>query len=290
MLNLFLLLFCTLIWGIAFICQKWTLESYSPLWSTTIRYFFTMIPAGISLCYFKSFKRDLKDFKAPFICAVFIFIGFLAQNIGLKYTTVAKSSFITTFYAFFTPLWMFFYHKMRFRLGYWFLLSLAIVGIFFLCDLTLSEFNKGDVMTLVCALSFSAHIIIVGNMSKNYPSSIEFNSLQCFFVFIFSIITGFMLEPIPSLTPLLDVSWAQNAFWGFIVLGIFSSFVALTLQVRAQKQIPPHVVSMIFLMESPFATIFAYFILGEMLTLWGLIGALMVMVAVALLPKVSLPA
>ncbi|MBP9682377.1 MAG: EamA family transporter, partial [Bacteriovorax sp.] len=56
-LNIFLLLLSTVIWGFGFIAARWTFMSYDPYWSTALRF---ILAGGLSLpflLYKKSFWR-----------------------------------------------------------------------------------------------------------------------------------------------------------------------------------------------------------------------------------------
>ena len=76
---------------------------------------------------------------------------------------------------------------------------------------------------------------------------------------------------------------------GFLILSVFSSLVAFTIQISAQKKLRAHIVSLIFLLESVFASIFGYFLFGEVLSPIALSGAALVVLSVALIPVLSRP-
>jgi drug/metabolite transporter (DMT)-like permease len=60
--------------------------------------------------------------------------------------------------------------------------------------------------------------------------------------------------------------------------------VAFTLQIVSQKKMPSHIVSMIFLLESPFAAFFGYQFLGETLSGLNLMGCALILISVGLIP------
>ena len=65
-----------------------------------------------------------------------------------------------------------------------------------------------------------------------------------------------------------------------IVTGIFATFVGIGIMVWAQKILDPSETAIIFSMESVFAGVFAWLYAGEILSLMGWIGGLLVVSSV----------
>jgi drug/metabolite transporter (DMT)-like permease len=90
--------------------------------------------------------------------------------------------------------------------------------------------------------------------------------------------------------PDLEVLWSweslipPGALSAFLFLSLFSSIGAFTVQVYVQQQIPPHIVSMIFLTESVFAAFFGWIFFDERLSVMGMAGALVILMSVSLVP------
>ena len=82
----------------------------------------------------------------------------------------------------------------------------------------------------------------------------------------------------------IELLWTASSLSGLLFLSFFSSIVAFSIQVHAQKSLPPHIVGLIFLLESPFAALFGYLFLQEKLNIQNIIGGGLVMVAGGLLP------
>jgi drug/metabolite transporter (DMT)-like permease len=290
LLNAFLLIFAAAIWGMGFIASRWTLVDYSPMWSNSFRYFLAALMALPVLLYYKSYKRTRRELGITLIASLLLLAGMIFQVYGIKYTTVAKSGFLTTFYAFFVPVIGVFKHGKRFSGGYWALLLLAIFGVALLCDLKISSFNYGDFLILGCAFCFAAHIDYLGKYANLFSNGLEFNMLQCLFMGLIAYPLGLLIDGAFDWQPLLHTAkdW-DGALSGFLILAFFSSLIAFSIQVHGQKTIPPHIAGLLFLLESPFAAVFGYIFLDEKLSTMNIWGCVVIVVAVALIPLVERP-
>ena len=282
-MKILLLIVATAIWGAGFMGTRWTLEAYTPLWSHSLRFIFAGLIISPAILY--NYKKI--NWKKGLFLSILLFIGLILQTYGIKYTSLAKSGFITTFYALFTPMLLGIYYKKRFTSAYWGIVALAIFGMALLCELKWSGFNIGDAYTLASALFFSIHIIAIEKIAFDEPP-ILLNGVQCFFMGIIGLIYGIIMEGLPNLDSLnfTHQDFNQSVVIGFVILSIFSSLVAFSIQMIAQKEIPSHLVSLIFLMESIFASILGYFAFDEKLSLTAMIGALIVLLAVILLKPI----
>lgn len=283
MLGLALLSFACMIWGLGFAGTRFTLIDYSPIWSQGLRYLFA---GALALPVLLIRKNAFKDYKQAFFCSIFLLLALVTQTIGISLTSMAKAGFLTVFYAVFTPIFSVIIFKHKLRKTFWGLLGLAMFGIFLMCDMKLEAFNLGDFYILLCALFFSGHILLTDKYA-DHVDTLNFNFLQCFYIGIFSVIFALFVEGPVSLKPLLDAQALSfpSSLYGFIILSIFSSLIAFSLQVYAQKRTPPHVVGLVFLSESIFASIFGYIFFKEVIGAKGIIGAIIILVAVALIPK-----
>lgn len=287
--NSALLIFATAIWGLGFVTSRWLLDSYSPLWANSLRYILAAVIALPILYLFKTHRRSGQFLRFGLIASIILFASMYLQIVGLNYTTVAKNGFITIFYALFTPVLMMVFYKTKYNYRFWILVLLAMMGIGLMCDLKIENFNIGDFYTFLCAILFSFHIIYVDKISKYLTSALEFNLLQCFYMGIMGAVVALVWGEPTSFAPLLNWEnlFVPSALSGLVFLSVFSSIIAFSIQVHSQKTITPHVVALIFLLESPFAAFFGYWLLGETLTPMNTIGAVLVVMAIALLPLVN---
>ncbi len=277
-----LLVLACAIWGFAFAGSRWTFADYSPIWSHCLRYIF----AGLIALPILKYRHGFKHLKEGFICAIFLMAALQLQTIGVAMTTLAKSGFLTVFYAVFTPILSVFVLKQKLRKTFWLLLAIAMFGIALMCNLDLSGLNTGDIYVLLSALFFSIHILIVDRYAEKV-APLNFNFIQCLFMGLIAIPFGLLMEGLPDLSPLYSNKALifPSSLYGFLLLSIFSSLIAFSLQMEAQKRIPAHIVGIVFLSESIFASLSGYLFFEETLNAMNIAGAFIILIAVALIPK-----
>jgi drug/metabolite transporter (DMT)-like permease len=282
LINIFLLMGATAIWGFGFVATRWTLGVLDPIWANALRFVVAGLGSLPFLLYKKSFTRPGHILKKSFVSSLFLLGILLFQTIGLSLTTVAKSGFITTLYTFFIPIITMVFFKIRYRSTFWLLIIMALAGMGMMCNLEMKDLNIGDLSTLVCAFFAALHIIYVGLVANTISSPIEFNFLQNFFVAVLSLPIALIFSGVVNLSAVL--SPGNKALVGLLYLGVISSMISFTMQVIAQKKIPAHIAGLIFLMESPFAAFFGYVVLHEKLNSMNLMGAGLIILSVLLVP------
>ena len=278
------LLFNTLIWGGTFALIKNAFTDISPLLFLGLRF---SIAALIFLPFvYASLKKTNKQtLIAGSVLGFFYFTGFAAQTLGLNLTTATKSGFITGTFVVFIPILQLIIEK---RKPKWFnILSvfLVLIGLIMLSSKGEnaidfmkqlgSDFNLGDLLTLLCALLFAFQVVYVDVFTKKY----EYLPM----VFVQLLITGiggFILSFVFSISTLETVKFTFNTTVVTAVLytAIFASIIATVIQLKFQKFVSPTKAGIIFSIEPIFAAVFAYFLLSEKISNFGLIGCVLIFI------------
>lgn len=278
------LLFNTLIWGGTFALIKNAFTDISPLLFLGLRF---SIAALIFLPFvYASLKKTNKQtIVAGSILGLFYFTGFAAQTLGLNLTTATKSGFITGTFVVFIPILQLIIEK---RKPKWFnVLSvfLVLVGLIMLSSKGEnvvefikqlgSDFNLGDLLTLLCALLFAFQVVYVDVFTKKYAY------LPMVFVqLLITGIGGFILSFIFSVTSLETVKFTINTtvVTAILYTAIFASTIATVIQLKYQKFVSPTKAGIIFSIEPIFAAVFAYFLLSEKISNFGLAGCVLIFI------------
>ena len=104
-------------------------------------------------------------------------------------------------------------------------------------------------------------------------SPFVFNVFQAVWAALIPTLFALKFEPFPSLP------WSPLSIAGLLILACASTLLAFLIQVRSQRVLPSSVVSMMFLLESPFAALFAFFLFHETMSPSMWLGAFCILTA-----------
>ena len=216
--------------------------------------------------------RHIKSvwFRGVFV-GLFLFLGFTMQTIGLRYTAASRSGFFTGLLVVIVPPLAFLLRTSRTPLSSWFGILPAVVGVYLLSDPSTGGLNRGDWLTIACAVVFAMQMIVLEVVARGLEDVWKLTLSQIVTVFIgsliWSLVEGVQFQIIPE-------AWLAVAY-----TAIFGCIIAVWLQTRYQPQVPAGHAALIFTLEPVFAATFAWIILGETWTLQGLFGAALILLA-----------
>ena len=292
-----ILLFTSIIWGLAFVAQDKVADSIEPFTLNCIRCLIgaiVLIPVMIIKCKKQNRPIITKDKQkrktliiASIICGVCLCIGVNFQQFGIAlYPTDAaasgRSGFITALYVVLVPILSLFLKK---KLGFNTILSviLATIGLYLLCfSKGIENVYLGDMIVLISALGFSLQILFVDKFISTIDG-VKLSLLQFIVCGLLSGILMFIFE-----TPSIDA--IKEGILSLLYLGVISSGIGYTLQIIGQKYSNnPTLASIIMSLESVFAVLGGAIILNEHLSTNELIGCIIMFIAIIIsqLPKLT---
>lgn len=280
------LIFAGALWGFGFIATIWALRAFTPIETLTLRYLIAVIASEIVWSFReRRWQRPHRSqIKIGLISGLLLASFLIPQTVGLLSTSATKSGFITTLYILIVPLLAPFVKETKWSLASVFFAGLALLGTYLLTGASFETINTGDWLTLLCAFLAAVHILFIDRYSLRMTDSFRFNTLQSFFCLVL------LLALLPFQAKFSPWTWNLEAWLGILWLGLGSSMIAFTIQIRSQKVLHPTTASMLFLLESPFALVFAMFFLGETLTLMQAVGAGFILLASLLCVRFEPPA
>jgi drug/metabolite transporter (DMT)-like permease len=284
-----IMLLAAAIWGFAFVAQREGMETMGPFLFNTARFFIGTVFL-IPIVWYLSKRKKTHDNKetstkkllfAGFIAGLFLFIASSFQQVGIQYTTAGKAGFITGLYIFFVPLIGIFFGQ-RTGSGTWLGAFIAVIGLYLLSINEDFSIAKGDLLQLICAIFFAAHVLVIGYVAKRMDP-LKLSLIQYFVSGVLSFLIAVVIEVI---------TWQMIVDTAIPLLyaGIMSIGVGYTLQVIAQQHAKSSHAAIILGLEGAFAVLGGWLILDENLSTRGLIGcALMLsgMFLSQLLPRLS---
>lgn len=282
------LLLNTLIWGGTFAIVKNAFNDVSPLLFLGLRFVIATL-LFLPFVYKQLLKANKKTILAGVILGVFYFSGFATQTLGLNITTATKSGFITGTFVIFIPILQLIIER---RKPKWFNIvsvSLVLIGLVMLAskgDNAIdfiqqlgSDFNFGDLLTLLCAILFAFQVVYVDVFTKRY------NYLPMVFVqLLITGLGGLVFSFIFSISELEAVRFNLNSsvIASLIYTAIFASIIATIIQLKFQKIVSPTKAGIIFSIEPIFAAVFAFFLLNEKISKFGLLGCAIIFIGLIL--------
>lgn len=265
--NLLLLLTAAL-WGGGFVAQRLGMQEMGPYLYNGIRFF---LGALVVIPFFvlgndpqRNSWGNWKD--AIFVglaAGVLLFIGATFQQLGLVYTTAGKAGFITGLYVILVPILGMLWGE-RAPINTWVGAFLALAGMYLLSATGGLRLAPGDGYVLAGALFWALHVQLMAQFAPRIdPFKLSF--VQSLFTALVSTLVGLRIEG-------LVLEQVKGAFWPIIYGGVISIGVAYTLQIVGQQSARPTPAAIILSLESVFAALLGWLILGEGLTLRALAG------------------
>jgi len=278
-----LLILASIIWGCAFVAQNVGMNYIGPWTFSTIRF----LIAGFSLLAIipildkkrthvirpKTKEEKQKLLLGSVLCGLALSIGSIVQQIAMLTVPVAKAGFLTTLYVLFVPIITLLFGK-KIPLKVWIGIAMALFGLYLLSMAGNLALGIGEIFLILAAFLFAIHIIIIGHFSTR----VDPVRLSCGQLLIggFATVIPMIVIERPTIVSILA------AYIPLLYTGIFSSCVAYTLQIFAQKEANPTIAGMLLSLESVFAALAGYLILNQVLNTRELIGCVLIFIAIVI--------
>ena len=275
------------IWGTAFVAQDLCADSIGTFAFNATRYFIAVLALLVVIAVSDKAKKNrptptAEEKKAAnkqlwlggLCCGVALAIASNFQQAGLVAGTDAgKAGFITALYVVLVPVFGLFF-KRRVSLPVWIAVVCSVVALYLLCIKGDFSLAAGDLLILVCAVCFAVHILVIDHFTA-HCDGVKLSCLQFLFAGIISAVCMFLFETV-------DFAAIWSCILPLLYVGIFSCGVGYTLQILAQKDSNPTVVTILLSLESVFAVIAGAIILHQQMTAREYIGCVVMFVAVIL--------
>ena len=278
MKGIIALLVATLIWGSTFVAQSVGLDLIEPFTFQVGRTVLA-VPFMVILLLIQNPKDFLSSWKNPKLwkagipCGVALFAASGLQQMGMVHTDAGKSGFLTAMYIILVPLLGIFMKRKPSKTIY-ISVVLAVAGLYLLSCVGVTTINRGDLMLLGCALAFAFQILFV-EIFGNGLNGVQLNCAQCIVNGVLSAIVMLLFEE-PNMEA-ITACWLPLMYAGILSMG-----VAFTLQIVGQKYLDSAPASIIMSLESVFAVLAGWLILGETMTTAETIGCVLMFAAVIL--------
>lgn len=274
-----LLLTTAIIWGMAFVAQRVGMDHVDPFVFNGVRFALGALTLA-PLAFFSSARfHALPGMRAPLwlasLCAgLALTLGASLQQIGLQYTTAGKAGFITCLYVILVPIFAAATGR-RTPLGTWLGALAAVAGMYLLSVTRDMTINTGDLYVLAGAVFWACHVLVIGRFAPRV-NPLHLAIGQYAFCCAASLALALIRGESFALEGLMAGAWP--IFYG----GALSVGVAYTLQLVAQRDANPSHAAIIMSLESVFAALSGWALIGETMNMRAVFGCALMLAGMLL--------
>ena len=281
-----------MIWGSSFVAQSTSTEHVGAYTFNAARSFVGFLALLVVIQIFDAVNRRKQASASPsqeqsapaesrktlviggICCGFALALACNLQQLGMVAGAGAgKTSFITTLYVVLVPICGLFLKK-KVSPAVWLSVLLGVAGLYCLCikdDFTIAP---SDLLVLLCAFGYTLHILVIDHFTQKVDG-IKMSCIQFLTCAVISAVLMLIFE---------HPTWADitPCIGSILYVGVFSSGVAYTLQILAQKDSNPTIVALLLSLESVFGAVSGAIFLHETMTGKELVGCVLMLIAVVL--------
>ena len=271
------LLLIGILWGMGFVTVKIGLNAgMNTFYLMWLRFLGSFVL--LSILFRKKIKKVSKDdLKAGVILGIIQYFGYVFQTYGAANTTVGKNAFFTAINVIIVPYIFWILNKKRPDIFSFSASIICLIGVGIMSldsNLNFTHLNKGDVMTIISAFFFALQVAYTGYFGRKvHPMNLVL--LQMLVGGLLFAGTQFATSGLREVIPLHG-----ETLMAIIYVVVFSTAIPMLLQIYCQRLTTATKASILMSTESMFAPIFAFFVLGEMMTLRVALGAIFILFSV----------
>jgi drug/metabolite transporter (DMT)-like permease len=261
----------TVLWGATFILVKAALRDVSPVLFLAMRLSLAAVVLAVA---FRGGIKSGGPLRGGVLAGIFLFGGFYFQTQGLRLTTAPKSAFITGLCTVMVPLVGALVYTIRPQLSEVVGVLVATLGLGLMTlEGPIGSIGRGDVLTLLGAITFAGHIVTVGHFAP--VSSFQ----QLTFVQLATAAACALLACIAE-TP--RIAWSPAVIAAILVTGLLCTALAFAIQAWAQRYTTATRTGLIYALEPVVAWITSFVVTGETLAARAVAGAALILGGVIL--------
>ncbi|MDZ7955458.1 MAG: DMT family transporter [Nostoc sp. DedQUE12b] len=265
--GIMLLIFVNLSGATTFPLTKDIVSSLSPSALIASRF---VIAAAVFALNLRNINAIL--FRHGTVLGLLLFFLLAIETIALKTIPANRAAFIVSLSALIVPLlgWL---SGKRVLLRTFLTAGVAVIGIGIMFWEG-GELRIGDLLMFIDTFIYAAYLIFLERVAPRHPT-LPLTSVQLMFVAVLGVLW--------NNTQILNQFEVIRQHWVVILyLGLVSTAAVIWFQTLAQQWVSSDEAALLYTLEPLFATIFSFSLLGEHLGIRGLIGAILVLLALVL--------
>ncbi|PSM52999.1 EamA/RhaT family transporter, type 5 [Campylobacter blaseri] len=276
------LIFVAISWGATFLPVQSAIESINVFSFLFFRFLVSTI-----LMYLISLKFGIKFTKNSILygalLGLFLFGGFSFQTYALKYTLSSTVAFITGLYVILVPFIMFVFFKQHVKLTTIFGGIVALVGLYFLSGANSFDLNLGELLTIICAVSYALHISFTGvyvHKSNIYALVTTQFGTTALLSLIFAIFFSNNNLNTMAILGGFEIWLNIELLYAIILTAVIATVFAFFVQTLAQQYTTAAKTVLIFTLEPVSAGVIGYLWANEILSKPQIFGAILILLGI----------
>ncbi|MGN7785975.1 DMT family transporter [Niabella sp. 22666] len=267
-----LLVIGTAFWGISFVFVKEGISNNSPF--IFLFYKFLIAAVVLAVVFYKELPLLSRQIaKTGALAGLSLLAGTICQTIGLQYTTVSNSAFITGLDVLLIPILKLVVYKKSVQPRVWIACIIAFTGLYIIAAKNGIHLNVGDIWTAVGALGFAFYVLQTGRHA-HLP-----HPMLRVIVVMFTCALGCLVAGL----------WGTNNIWlpsgfhfwkGALFAAIPATAYMYGVQNISQRYLDEEKIALAYLCEPIFATIAGVLLINEVITIHTYVGGSLIIAGI----------
>lgn len=272
--------FCAAIWGATFLVVQDALRDASVLAFLALRF---ALGGALMAAIFREDLRRLNraEVRAGVLIGLFLFLGYVFQTNGLRFTTPSKAGFINGTGVVLVPVLLAVFWRKTINAWVWGGAVATFIGLYLMSVPARSAssgpagaggwtaLNVGDVLVFIAAIIWALHIILVAKYSPRH----SIGALSFLQVATTAVMAAVAMPVFHALGwETMRVAWTGGLAWRLLLTAVGCTALGFSVQVWAQRHTTPTHIAILFTLEPVFAALTSYIVLHERLGPRGLTG------------------
>lgn len=270
---IFWLIVTTFLWGGSFVFNKLGFRDVPPIVFMTLR--FSIAAVAMALLTGKRLLAiDRDQIRRGFLVGLALAGANVTFVLGVAGTTVSRAGFLNNLFVLIIPVASYLIWRAHFHRTVLFAIAIALIGLLMLAWGAPSGFNRGDLLSLLCAFFITCHILTVSRL-LHHVDVLAVTTVQFATVALCGLIGVLVFpQPVFYLSGLATIS--------LLYCVIFPTMVCFTLQNTYQRFVTPTQAGLIYTLDPIWSLLGGMIILGDRLNGREWFGSVLVLLAVAM--------
>ena len=266
-----MLVLTTFFWGGSFVFNKLGFRDIPPITFLFFRFSLATLIMGV-LCLPRLPRFNRQILRSGLLVGLALAATNLSFVLGVSGTSASRAGFLNNLFVLLIPLLCFLFWRERFDKWTAAGLLLAMAGLWQLARGGIEGFNRGDLLSTICALFIAFHILVVSKLLRDEDvylvSLVQFATVTAVGGLLFAIL------PLPPFTV------GTVSGFSLVYCAIFPTVICFTLQNTYQRYTTPTQAGLIYTLDPVWSMLGGMAILGERLTGREWIGCALIFAAV----------